>query len=424
VGTVRLHQQQLKRYRQWSIISYKKNSTIKLQNFSLTIIPSVPVWKKGEIFFFDRKFYDGLVIYAQLWPGPVTCVMSSSVSPLTGFGVIEATPDTMPFTCITLKENEIIGKEHIKNASIVMASADAHDQLHIAALCRENGAKCVYVIEYIPETRHQIVALNNRNPAVLLRQNLYLRLNERKRRKAFELSDGLQCNGTPAWNEYKEIPNRLLYFDTRVSKAQIISDGDLETRLSSLNDKKPLRLAFSGRIMAMKGADHLVQLALKLKKLNLSFHLSIYGTGDLEEEINRYIDRNELSEMVTMKGAVDFNQQLLPDLKEKVDLFVALHRQSDPSCTYLETLSCGVPIIGYRNQAFGGILDLADVGWGIKPDDLEAVSLMIKRLDVAREEIAEKSRNAINFGRKHDFETTYNNRIDHLLSTTKGQYQP
>jgi glycosyltransferase involved in cell wall biosynthesis len=395
-----------------------------LDNPSLTIIPSVPVWKKGETLCFDRKFYDGLLLYTQLWPGPVICVMASSASPISSFGVIEATPDTMPFSCIALKENEIVGKKHVRDSTIVMASADAHDQLHIANLCRENGVKCVYVIEYIPETRHQIVALDNHNPAVLLRQNLYLRINERKRRKAFELSDGLQCNGTPAWNEYKKIPNRLLYFDTRVSKTQIISDGDLETRISTLKDKKPLRLAFSGRLIAMKGADHLVQLALKLKKMNIPFLFSIYGTGDLEEEMNRYIDRNELREMVTMKGAVDFNRQLLPDLKEKVDLFVALHRQSDPSCTYLETLSCGVPIVGYRNQAFGGILDLADVGWGVKPDDLEAVSLMISHLDRTREEIAEKSRNAVKFGRKHDFETTYKNRIDHLLSTTKRQRQP
>lgn len=392
-----------------------------MQKPSLTIIPSVPVWKQGKTLRFDRKFYDGLLRYVQLWPGPVTCVMSLSDSRLQGFGVIEATPDEIPFTCVVLSENETVGKEHIRNATIVMASADAHDQLHIAALCREHGVKCVYVIEYIPQTRYQIVALDHRNLAMQLRQNLYLWLNERKRRKAFELCDGLQCNGTPAYHEYQETPNRLLYFDTRVSKEQIIGDEELETRLSTLKNKKPLRLAFSGRLIAMKGADHLVQLAMKLKKLNLTFHLSIYGAGDLEEEMKRYIEKHELRELVTMEGAVDFNKQLLPDLKEKVDLFVALHRQSDPSCTYLETLSCGVPIIGYRNQAFGGILDLADAGWGIKPDDLDAVAWMILRLDNARQEIAEKSRNAVNFGRLHDFETTYRNRVEHLLSTTNGR---
>lgn len=390
-----------------------------MQKPPLTIIPSVPVWKQGETLRFDRKFYDGLLRYAELWPGPITCVMAQSSSPLPDFGVVEATTGAMPFTCIVLGKHEITGGEHIANAAVVLASADAHDQLHIAALCREKGVRCVYVIEYIPETRYQIAALDNRNPAAALRQKLYLWLGERKRRKAFELSDGLQCNGTPAYHEYRETPNRLLYFDTRVSKEQIIGDGELEARLETLREKKPLRLAFSGRLVAMKGADHLVQLALKLKKLNLTFHLSIYGAGDLEAEMKRYIEKNELNELVTMEGAVDFHRQLLPDLKEKIDLFVALHRQSDPSCTYLETLSCGVPIVGYRNQAFGGILDLAEIGWGIKPDDLDAVAWMLLRLDLARDEIAEKSGNAVRFGRLHDFDTTFRNRIDHLLSTTR-----
>ncbi|RXK85021.1 glycosyltransferase family 1 protein [Chlorobaculum sp. 24CR] len=395
-----------------------------MQKPALTIIPSVPVWKKGEALCFDRKFYDGIVLYTQLWPGPVSCVMASSDSPLESFGVVEATPASMPFNCIVLKKNEIAGKEHIRSATIVMASADAFDQLHIAALCRQMGVKCVYVIEYIPETRYQIVALDTHNPAVRLRQNLYLWLNERKRVKAFELCDGLQCNGAPAFSEYREIPNRLLYFDTRVSKEQIIGDDELETRLAALKNKQPLRLAFSGRLIAMKGADHLVQLAVKLKKLNLRFLLSIYGTGDREEEMKRFIERNDLGGEVVMRGAVDFHRQLLPELKEKVDLFVALHRQSDPSCTYLETLSCGVPIVGYRNRAFGGILDLADVGWGVKPDDLDAVAWMILRLDLGRGEIAGKSRNAAGFGRKHDFETTYKNRISHLLSTINGERRP
>jgi glycosyltransferase involved in cell wall biosynthesis len=396
-----------------------KNKTLKKP--ALTIIPSVPVWKKDETLRFDRKFYDGVVLYTSFWPGKVTCVMSLSSSGLPDFGVIDAKPGDLPFTCIVLKEKELVREEHIRDASIVLASADAHDQLHIADMCRKNGVKCVYVIEYIPETRYQIAALNHRDPFVRLRQNVYLWRRERERLHAFEICDGIQSNGTPAFFEYRNAPNRLLYFDTRVTKEQYISDEELEKRITSLRSNEPLRLAFSGRLVHMKGADHLVQLALKLKRVGLLFHLSIYGTGDLEEQMKVFIRTNDLEEQVTMHGAVDFHRQLLPDLKEKVDVFVVLHRQSDPSCTYLETLSCGVPIVGYLNQAFYGILNFADIGWGIRPDDLDAVSLLIMRLDIARREIAEKSRNALGFARLHDFDTTFRNRIDHLLSITNDR---
>jgi len=392
-----------------------------LKKQSLTIIPSVPVWKRDDTLRFDRKFYDGLVLYTRFWPGPVTCVMSLSNSALPDFGVIDAKPGDMPFTCVVLKEKEIVSEEHVRGASIVLASADAHDQLHIAALCRKIGVKCVYVIEYIPETRYQIAALNNRDPFVRLRQNIYLWRMERKRLQAFELCDGLQSNGTPAFFEYRQVPDHLLYFDTRVTKEQFIGDEELEKRLTALRSNNALRLAFSGRLVHMKGADHLVQLALKLKRAGMLFHLSIYGTGDLEEQMKLFIKANDLETEVTMHGAVDFHRQLLPDVKENVDVFVILHRQSDPSCTYLETLSCGVPIVGYRNQAFAGILNLADIGWGVNPDDLDAVSWMLMRLDISRREVAEKSRNALAFAKLHDFDTTFRNRIDHLLSITNDR---
>lgn len=391
-----------------------------MQQPNLTIIPSVPVWKDGNTLRFDRKFYDGMALYCRFWPGTVNCVMQQTRSALPDFGVVEKQASDMPFTCTVLGENETVAAGHIENAGIVLASADAHDQLHIAALCRKHGVRCVYVIEYIPETRYQIAALDAPNQVVRLRQNLYLWRKEAERRRAFEECNGLQSNGTPAYNEYRDAPNRLLYFDSRVSKEEMIDRETLDRRLAALSDQKPLRLAFSGRLVQMKGADHLVRLALKLKTLGLAFHMTIYGTGELSGEMKQFISQHKLEGEVTMPGAVDFHQQLLPDLKEKVDLFVCLHRQSDPSCTYLETLSCGVPIVGYLNRAFEGIVDLEDVGWGAQLDDLNTVASIIQRLDGNREEIAAKSRTAIRFASQHDVETTFRKRVDHLLSIIKA----
>jgi glycosyltransferase involved in cell wall biosynthesis len=387
-----------------------------LKSPHLIILPSVPVWKSDHNLAFDRKFYDGILLYTQYWPGKITCIMSTGQSDLPDFGVIRMSSNELPFSCITLGENEIITEEHIKGATLVLASGDAHDQLHISALCRKNRIKCVYVIEYIPETRYQIASLSTKNPLVLLRRILYIWMSEKKRVSAFELSDGLQSNGTPAYQEYRSAKNRLVYFDTRVSKKQIISDAELEERLSTLSLEKPLRLAFSGRLILMKGADHLVKLALKLKEKNIQFHLAIYGTGDLESEMRAYISEHHLENEVSMPGSVDFHTKLIPEIKESVDLFVCLHRQSDPSCTYLETLSCGVPIVGYKNRAFAGILELADIGWGAKLNNLDEIASIIGKLSTSRQEIAEKSRNSAAFGRLHDFETTFQNRINHLLS--------
>jgi glycosyltransferase involved in cell wall biosynthesis len=115
-----------------------------------------------------------------------------------------------------------------------------------------------------------------------------------------------------------------------------------------------------------------------------------------------------------MTGAVDFHARLVPELRTGTDLFVMLHRQSDPSCTYLETLACGVPIVGYDNRAFTGILDLADVGTPVRMDDVDGVVTALCALHADRARIARQSRTAAAFARRHTFEDTFKSRIDHL----------
>ena len=391
--------------------------SMQLQNPNLIIIPSVSVWKNENILSFDRKFFDGMVLYTNKWPGMVSCIVSISKSSYSDFGIINKAIDELPFRCIMLEDDEDITVDHLAGASIVLASADADNQLYISALCKLSKVKCVYVIEYIPETRYQITLLSSRNPIIILRRFIYIWQQEKKRILAFSISDGLQSNGTPAYYEYKKIKNNLLYFDTRVYKNDFIADYDLELRLKDLSKRQPLRLAFSGRLIRIKGADHLVKLALILKQRKILYSFAIYGAGELKDEMNRFIHKHQLEHNVFLLGPVDFYKQLIPDIKTKIDLFVCLHRQSDPSCTYLETLSCGVPIVGYKNKAFSGLLSLEDIGWGAEINDLNKIADTIELLNKNRNQLCEKSRNALKFASHHDFESTFKNRINHLLSS-------
>ncbi|MCF8383069.1 MAG: glycosyltransferase [Chlorobium sp.] len=387
----------------------------------LSIIPSVPVWKKGSELLFDRKFYDGVIHYCHAWPGPVRCIMTEGPVQLPDFGIVRMKPGMLPFSCTLIASGTEIGKAHLAGSSIVLASGDAYNQLHIAGVCRKLGIPCVYVIEYIPETRYQIAALTTRNPLKLLRHFLFIWNQEQKRKQAFITADALQSNGTPAYEHYHQATNRLLYFDTRVSKEDLITTDALEQRLEKLNEGKPLRLAFSGRLISMKGADHLVRLALILKQSGMAFLLTIYGKGELEGWMNAFIAKHHLGNHIRMPGALDFRKELLPEISRNTDLFVCLHRQSDPSCTYLETLSCGVPIVGYANRAFSGLLASGDIGWSAPTGDLNGIRDLIIELDKQRIIIAQKARNSILFAKEHDFESTFAKRTEHLLSMVSSK---
>ena len=391
-------------------------------NAHLLIAPSVPVWIDGDFLVFDRKYYDGVLLYLKKWGSKVSCVMNKSDSKQPDFGVVSVRHAALPFNCIVLENKELISEEHIKETNIVLASADSFDQLHVSKLCKKLNIKCVYIIEYIPETRYQMVSVGTNNPILKLRRFLYVWNGERRRRAALSMSDGIQANGMPAYKEYKNHSNTLLYFDTRVNRSMYIAEKELLNRLKRLSDKsKPIRLAFSGRLTAVKGTDHLIELAIQLKALGVDCIFDIYGDGDQFSLLEKQIVKNNLGSAVVLHGSVSFNEVLLPEIQNRADIFICCHRQSDPSCTYMETLSCGVPILGYNNKALIGILELADVGWSVEMDDIKSLAKMVVFLDKNRDEVQTKSTAAYHFAQKHCFEDVYNERINHLSSIALNQ---
>lgn len=162
--------------------------------------------------------------------------------------------------------------------------------------------------------------------------------------------------------------NTLLYFDTRTTENMLISDHELAERTAMCSENQPLRLFFSGRLLKIKGVDHLILVAKELKKLGIRFEMSICGDGDLKPSMTRQIHALGLSDSVKMLGLLEFKSELVPFVKKNVDLFLCCHRQGDPSCTYLETMSCGVPIVGYDNEAFAGLVQHSHTGWSVQMD--------------------------------------------------------
>lgn len=399
--------------------SSSKITTFQPQNPSenehvLCIVPSVSVWKKGNDLVFDKKFFDGICEYTRYWEGRVSVVVRLSNDKLPDFGKVYIHPSDLKFRCTILSYQEPFQASHFLGATIVLAAGDANDQFCLAAITRNAAIKLVYILENIPQTRYQIALLSSQNPLVILRRIFYIWKQERYRLNAFFLADGFQFNGLPAANYYNQFSHSVLYFDTRVRADQFISDATLNKRLLFLREKRPLRLAFSGRLNKMKGADHLVLLASLLKNLKIRFQMTIYGSGDLDNKLAVEVENRGLNDSVNFRGAVDFDLVLLPELASSCDLFIILHRQSDPSCTYLETLACGVPLLGYKNLAYQGLLERAEVGWGVPSDDLMAVAEQIAHLDQNRDALANVARTGLAFARENNFENTMKSRITHL----------
>ena len=145
--------------------------------------------------------------------------------------------------------------------------------------------------------------------------------------------------------------------------------------------------------------------------------MSICGDGALKDSIDKEIVKMELGGSITMGGVLDFATELVPVMKENADLFVCCHRQGDPSCTYLETMGCGVPIIGYNNDAFAGIVKYSNAGWITEMDNPKLLASQIAEISRNEPLLKERAFQSLRFAEQHTFEKTFDFRIDHIHHT-------
>lgn len=209
--------------------------------------------------------------------------------------------------------------------------------------------------------------------------------------------------------------NPLLYFDSRITEDMIATEDTVAARVDQMQQGGPLRLAFSGRLIAMKGADHLPKVAAHLVDLGVDFTMDICGAGLLEESMKHEIVRCNLGSHVRMMGLLDFQNELLPHIAQNVDLFVCCHPQGDPSCTYLETMACGTPIVGYDNEAFDGIVRITGLGWKTPMGDARALAEKIAALNQHRDQLAEAAMACQHFALENTFPRTMDVRVNHLM---------
>jgi glycosyltransferase involved in cell wall biosynthesis len=300
----------------------------------------------------------------------------------------------------------------LDDGAVVMASADNYQDFRMADLSQ---SPVVFVIEYTLATRLRILWVEDIATIKKVRSSVWTLLAEYRRRKAFRRSAGIQANGRPAFRAYgDEDAGDIMYFDTRMAHAEQIGSDQIAEKRRRILEEGPLRLAFSGRLERMKGAHHLVPIAAMLDSLGVEFHLDIFGDGALRVAIETELKEAGLENRVTVHGPIPFHEALVPLLKAEIDFFLCCHMQSDPSCTYLETLSCGVPIVGYANDAFKGVLELGPAGVAAPLGDWRGIANIIKQIDADRSTLAHMATEAASVGAANTFESTFQRRVSHL----------
>lgn len=384
-------------------------------NRSLVVAPSLTASTdpQGKVRL-TGKFVSGMQAYVDLWAGPVTVLIEADTNDKSGnLDDVWFHPDELPFQTVVTSFGSALARQTMMDAGVVMGGPD-HRMNHAATTCAQAGVPYVMVTEYSLKTRLQIVDADRPVFWRRWRRRQWEIGQEKANIASIRQAAGVQCNGTPTFEAYRELnANTLLYFDNRVSQDMIPSEPALANRELTFTPQRPLRLAFSGRLNPMKGADHLVRVAASLRQQGIPFRFDIYGDGPLVPNLTEEIRSLGLEKEVVLGGVLDFATELMPRMRQEIDLFVCCHRQGDPSCTYLETWACGVPIVGYDNEAFAGLLRICQAGHAVPMDDWQGLTGVIARLSRAPEELINLAREGMSFARKHTFESEFQARINH-----------
>jgi glycosyltransferase involved in cell wall biosynthesis len=356
---------------------------------------------------------EGMALYREHWKGSIIFVCEPDTKLSDNLDNIEVDIDKAPFQTICEEFSEARLRQLLDQRCLVLASVGEKFN-NISALCRTTHNPCVYIAEYNLRTRLQIIKEYQPSNIHGLWRSWKQVAQERAQVHAISLADGIQCNGTPTYLAYKDLtPEPLLFFDTRFPASSLATTADLLRKEKRLQDERILHLAFSGRLARMKGAHHLPSVAAKLRALGVRFRMFICGDGELKSEMEAQVSRQGLRDLVLFKGTLDFHTQLIPFMKT-VDLFVCCHVQGDPSCTYLETMACGVPIAGYANDAFRGIFEKSNVGWLTPIGKSAALAECIAGVSRDISTLKKASLGALDFARGHTFEETFRQRVEHM----------
>jgi glycosyltransferase involved in cell wall biosynthesis len=235
----------------------------------------------------------------------------------------------------------------------------------------------------------------------------------------------VQTNGYPAFDAYRSLnPDTLLYLDNRMRDDLFASENEMIARRDRLSGPMPLRLINSGRLEPMKGDQDLIPFAATLRNIGTSFTLDIFGSGSLENEIRSSIVAENLEEVVKLHPAVDFETELVPLSRRTADVFLSLNRQSDPSCTYLEAMGCGLPVVGYANRMLEKLVQISRAGWTVPLGNVGALATLVSTLAERTETVSQAAGNALAFASTHSFESEFLMRQAHLFKAGAARLRP
>ena len=154
--------------------------------------------------------------------------------------------------------------------------------------------------------------------------------------------------GAAVFEAYKDVsPNPHKVLNVQVTPADRISDEEFGKKIERIRSGAPLRIAYTGRAIAMKGPEDWQKCLQRAQAGGLQATAAWLGDGEQLDQLRASAAGRQLSTMVSYPGEVaraDAYQAL-----RDADIFLFCHLTDESPRCLTEALTAGTPIVGYAS---------------------------------------------------------------------------
>jgi len=176
----------------------------------------------------------------------------------------------------------------------------------------------------------------------------------------------------------KTMKNELVEEYTFLNEKDISVIYNGKNIITSETDKslhKPVKFVISSKVEKSKGHDYLAKVLLKLKHKGLSFHLDIFGEGNLSAWFEDFVKKNQLGGYVRFKG---FEPDVKHSLPEYDFGLLTSFSEGFPN-VLLEYMSAGLPVISSNVSGVAEIVEDDFNGFLFKAGDENKLEVLFER---------------------------------------------
>lgn len=190
----------------------------------------------------------------------------------------------------------------------------------------------------------------------------------------------------------------------------------IKPRLDSI-----LHIGYFGRLEEGKGYKEFLEACLMIKENNnLQFKATLIGYGSKQEEVIRYIKKNQLNQIITLLPGV--SQSEIGEYYRDLDLFIfsSSRKAESLGLTGIEAMACGIPVIGSDIGGIRSYLIDGYNGWLVPIHDSKAiVERIYNYLKLNSDEITKIKQNCILTGKEYYSEKVCENLSKQIISIIK-----